>query len=145
MPCILCTLLTHATYKFLLNIAKRGCVLPLVIWPAFRMEHNRVNGHPYHASLFRITVTLYICNFCTSEIFLKLSKSNFSALEMVKQLPILLLICEIVMKIRGFLQATWKAVIIIKMCIVIFIIMYILSCFDGDPLFWCRCLAEKNV
>ena len=59
MPYILCTLLTHATYKFLLNIPKRGCVFPLVIWPAFRMEHNRVNGHPYHAPQFIIQSKLY--------------------------------------------------------------------------------------
>ena len=78
--------------------------VPIVIWPEIRTGQYRVN--PYHASLFRITVTLYICNFCTSEIFLKLSKSNFSALEMVKQLPILLLICE--PSIRSVNPALWS-------------------------------------
>ena len=28
---------------------KRGCVFPMVIWPAFRMGQFRVNDHPYHA------------------------------------------------------------------------------------------------
>ena len=32
--------------------AKQGCVFPMVIWPAFRMEKYRVNDHPYHASQF---------------------------------------------------------------------------------------------
>ena len=31
---------------------KLGCVFPIVIWPAFRMEQYRVNDHPYHASQF---------------------------------------------------------------------------------------------
>ena len=31
---------------------KRGCVFPMVIWPAFRMGRYRVNDHPYHAIQF---------------------------------------------------------------------------------------------
>ena len=31
---------------------KRGCVSPMVIWPAFRMGQYRVNDHPYHALQF---------------------------------------------------------------------------------------------
>ena len=31
---------------------KQGCVFPMVIWPAFRMEKYRVNDHPYHAPKF---------------------------------------------------------------------------------------------
>ena len=31
---------------------KRGCVLPMVIWPAFRMGQHRDNDHPYHAPQF---------------------------------------------------------------------------------------------
>ena len=31
---------------------KQGCVFPMVIWPAFRMEKYRVNDHPYHAPQF---------------------------------------------------------------------------------------------
>ena len=31
---------------------KRGCVFPMVIWPAFRMGQYRVNDHPYHAPQF---------------------------------------------------------------------------------------------
>ena len=34
---------------------KRGCVVPMVIWPAFRMGQYRVNDHPYHAPQFIIT------------------------------------------------------------------------------------------
>ena len=33
--------------------SKRGCVLPMVIWPTFRMGQYRVNDHPYHAPQFR--------------------------------------------------------------------------------------------
>ena len=36
-----------------LNI-KRGCVFPMVIWPAFRMGQYRVNDHPYHAPQFKL-------------------------------------------------------------------------------------------
>ena len=32
---------------------KRGCIFPMVIWPAFRMGQFRVKGHPYHAPQFR--------------------------------------------------------------------------------------------
>ena len=32
---------------------KRGCVFPMVIWPAFRMGQYRVNDHPYDASQFK--------------------------------------------------------------------------------------------
>ena len=31
---------------------KRGCVFPMDIWPAFRMEQYKVNDHPYHAPDF---------------------------------------------------------------------------------------------
>ena len=31
---------------------KQGCVYPMVIWPAFRMEKYKVNDHPYHAPQF---------------------------------------------------------------------------------------------
>jgi len=31
---------------------KLGCVLLMVIWPAFRMGQYRVNDHPNHALLF---------------------------------------------------------------------------------------------
>jgi len=31
---------------------KRGCVFPMVIWPAFRIRQYRVNDHPYHAPQF---------------------------------------------------------------------------------------------
>ena len=31
---------------------KRGCVFPMVIWPAFHMGQYRVNDHPYHAPQF---------------------------------------------------------------------------------------------
>ena len=34
---------------------KRGCVFPMVIWPAFRMGQYRVNYHPYHAPQFTIS------------------------------------------------------------------------------------------
>ena len=34
---------------------KRGCVLPMVIWPAFRMGQYRVNDHPYHAPQFNLS------------------------------------------------------------------------------------------
>ena len=28
---------------------KPGCVIPMVIWPEFRMGKYRINDHPYHA------------------------------------------------------------------------------------------------
>ena len=34
---------------------KRGCVFPMVIWPAFRIGQYRVNDHPYHAPKFILT------------------------------------------------------------------------------------------
>ena len=34
------------------RLSKQGCVFPMVIWPAFRMEKYRVNDHPYHAPQF---------------------------------------------------------------------------------------------
>ena len=33
-------------------IIKYGCVFPMVIWSAFRMEKYRFNDHPYHALQF---------------------------------------------------------------------------------------------
>ena len=33
---------------------KRGCVFPMVIWPAFRIWQYRVNDHPCHAPQFNI-------------------------------------------------------------------------------------------
>ena len=33
---------------------KRGCVLLMVIWPAFRMEQHRVNDHSYYALQFKV-------------------------------------------------------------------------------------------
>ena len=53
---------------------KRGCVFPMVIWPAFRMGQYRVNDHPYHAlqfkillfwlnfKLFRLTICFDLCH-----------------------------------------------------------------------------------
>ena len=37
-----------------LLIIKRGCVFPMVIWPAFRMGQYRVNDNPYHAPQFTV-------------------------------------------------------------------------------------------
>ena len=37
---------------------KRGCVFPMVIWPAFRMGQYRANDHPNHAPQFRIISSL---------------------------------------------------------------------------------------
>ena len=37
---------------------KRGCVFPMVIWPAFRMEQYRVNDHPYHAPQFIVLLNV---------------------------------------------------------------------------------------
>ena len=34
------------------QFTKRGCVFPMVIWPAFRMGQYRVNDNPYHAPQF---------------------------------------------------------------------------------------------
>ena len=31
---------------------KRGCVFPMVIWPAIRMRQYRVNNYTYHAPQF---------------------------------------------------------------------------------------------
>ena len=33
-------------YQVKRQYGKRGCVFPMVIWPAFRMEQYRVNDHP---------------------------------------------------------------------------------------------------
>ena len=33
---------------------KRGCVLTMVIWPAFRMGQSRVNDHLNHAPQFAL-------------------------------------------------------------------------------------------
>ena len=33
-------------------VSKRGCVFPMVNWPAFRMGQYRVNENPYHAPQF---------------------------------------------------------------------------------------------
>ena len=35
---------------------KRGCVIPMVIWPAFRMGQYRVNDHPYRAPQFTANI-----------------------------------------------------------------------------------------
>ena len=36
-----------------MSLTKRECVFSMVIWPAFRMEQERVNDHSYHARQFR--------------------------------------------------------------------------------------------
>ena len=36
---------------------KRGCVFPIVVWPACRMEQYRVNDNPYRAPQFIARVT----------------------------------------------------------------------------------------
>ena len=37
------------------NLSKLGCVFPMVICSAFRMEQYRVNDHPYQAPQFNTT------------------------------------------------------------------------------------------
>ena len=49
--------------------SKRGCVFPMVILPAFRMEQYRVNDHPYQAPQF--TVLIRWSNFSDDLIFQK--------------------------------------------------------------------------
>ena len=44
------------------RLSKQGCVFPMVIWPAFRMEKYRVNDHPYHAPQFRLCRTTLMSN-----------------------------------------------------------------------------------
>ena len=47
------TVFNHVTsYMLIFPFNKRGCVFPMVIWPAFRMGQYRVNDHPYHAPQF---------------------------------------------------------------------------------------------
>ena len=41
------------THDWVILNYKRGCIFPMVIWPAFRMGQFRVKGHPYHAPQFR--------------------------------------------------------------------------------------------
>ena len=41
-----------------LTSIKRGCVFPMIIWPAVRMGQCRVNDHPYHAPQFKTMVVL---------------------------------------------------------------------------------------
>ena len=38
--------------KLLCFFYQRGCIFPMVIWPAFRKGQYRVNDHPYHAPQF---------------------------------------------------------------------------------------------
>ena len=46
------TLELFLVIRFGLFLGKRGCVFPMVIWPAFRIGQYRVHDHPYHAPQF---------------------------------------------------------------------------------------------